>query len=667
MLPPSPEYCFALLDDCHASVDEPSSRLYTDFVREHRCADPDTLDASWQAVAADMGAGLHALVLIDYEWGVRMLRAGHEQLAPEAAGALRVLMFAQLQRLDSAQVEAWLAAREAFELDGVQAGTAPAQAAAAGVLELRPSVDRDAFSDAISRIHALIREGESYQINYTYRLHFRSFGAPVSLYRRLRMRQPVGFGAFIALPPAADGAEGGHILSCSPELFLRNRGGTLQARPMKGTAARAQPGEGEGSGEAEGSADIVSAADREIAHRLGHDSKNRAENVMIVDLLRNDLGRIARTGSVRVPKLFKVERYATVFQMTSTVEAELAPHIRFPEVLRALFPCGSITGAPKHRSMHLIGELETTPRGLYTGSIGWIEPPPAGAHLPASAPACGDFCLSVAIRTLSLDAADETGLRAGVMGVGAGIVIDSRAEDEFDECLLKARFLTALDPGFALFETMLASRERGIRHLERHLQRLHSSAQALGFGFQRSAIVDALDQHCASLAPGQDYRLRLDLHHDGSTRLLAARLEALPPGPVRVLLQGQGRGAALRQSPGSVPQLAAFIGHKTTLRQNYDDAIAHASHHGAFDMLFFNAQGQLTEGARSNVFALVRGQWLTPPLGAGVLPGVMRSVLLDDPAWNAREAALSLDDLRHAERIIVCNALRGAVDAVLVE
>ena len=667
MLPPSPEYCFALLDDCHASAAQPSSRLYTGFVREHRCTDPDTLDASWQAVAADMGAGLHALVLIDYEWGARLLQAGHQHLAPAAAGALRVMMFAQLQKLDSAQTDSWLAQREADELGGELLNSVSSLPTAAGVLDLRPSVDRDAFSDAISRIHALIREGESYQINYTYRLHFRSFGAPVSLYRRLRMRQPVGFGAFIALPPAADGAEGGHILSCSPELFLRNRGGTLQARPMKGTAARAQPGEGEGSGESDGSADGESAADREIAHRLGHDSKNRAENVMIVDLLRNDLGRIARTGSVRVPKLFKVERYATVFQMTSTVEAELAPHIRFPEVLRALFPCGSITGAPKHRSMHLIGELETTPRGLYTGSIGWIEPPPAGAHLPASAPACGDFCLSVAIRTLSLDAADETGLRAGVMGVGAGIVIDSRAEDEFDECLLKARFLTTLDPGFTLFETMLASRERGIRHLERHLQRLQTSAHALGFAFDRSAIVDALATHCASLVPGQDYRLRLDLHHDGSTRLVAAKLEALPPGPVRVLLQGQGRGAALRQSPGSVPQLAAFIGHKTTLRQSYDDAIAHASRHGAFDMLFFNAQGQLTEGARSNVFALVSGQWLTPPLGAGVLPGVMRSVLLDDPAWNAREAALSLDDLRHAERIIVCNALRGAVDAVLVE
>ena len=669
--------CFALLDDCHASADEPSSRLYTDYVREHRCADPGTLDACWQAVAGDMEAGLHAVVLIDYEWGARMLRAGHERLAPEAAGALRVLMFAQLQRLDSAQVEAWLGAREAFELGGVRAGTAPAQAAAAGVLELRPSVDRDAFSAAIARIHALIREGETYQINYTYRLHFRSFGAPLSLYRRLRMRQPVGFGAFIALPPAADGADGGHILSCSPELFLRHRGGTLQARPMKGTAARAQPGAGAGGGEGDRSADGESAADREIAHRLGHDPKNRAENVMIVDLLRNDLGRIARTGSVKVPRLFNVERYATVFQMTSTVEAELAPHIRFPEVLRALFPCGSITGAPKHRSMHLIGELETTPRGLYTGSIGWIDPPAADAdaHLPASAQACGDFCLSVAIRTLSLDAADESGLRAGVMGVGAGIVIDSRAADEFDECLLKARFLTALDPGFALFETLFARRDSGIRHLERHLHRLQTSARTLGFAFDRRAIVDALATHCASLAPGQDYRLRLDLHHDGSTRLVAATLEALAPGPVRVMLQGQGKkagmdgdgGRATRQSRPSVPQLAAFIGHKTTLRQNYDDAIAHATRHGAFDMLFFNAQGQLTEGARSNVFALVSGQWITPPLGAGVLPGVMRSVLLDDPAWNAREAPLTLDALRRAERIVVCNALRGAVDAVLVE
>ncbi len=674
--------CFALLDDCHATAARPSSRLYTGFVREHRCDDPAALDEVWASIDHDLRAGLNAVVLIDYEWGARLLQAGHEGLDRQTAGALRVLMFDRLQRLSSAQAEAWLARHEAGQtrpqaadptprLDPGAAFTPPAPA---GLIELSPSVDRATFTDAIDRIHGLIRAGETYQINYSYRLHFRSFGAPVSLYRRLRLRQPVGFGAFIALPAGAGGGEGegegGYILSCSPELFLRKQGDTLQARPMKGTAARAPAGAGGNSSESDDS-----DTDHEIARRLSQDSKNRAENLMIVDLLRNDLGRIARTGSVKVPSLFSVERYATVFQMTSTVEAELAPHTTFPEVLRALFPCGSITGAPKHRSMQIIAELETTPRGLYTGSIGWIDPPAAhvGAHEPAAAQPCGDFCLSVAIRTLSLDAADETGLRAGVMGVGAGIVIDSRATDELEECQLKARFLTALDPGFALFETMLARHDSGIRHRQRHLQRLQTSAHALGFAFPRSAIVAALDTHCASLAPGHDYRLRLDLHHDGSTRLVAAALDALPAGPVRVMLQGQGGGSGMDidsarlQCPPSVPQLAALIHHKTTLRQNYDHAIGQATRHGAFDMLFFNAQGQLTEGARSNVFARIDGQWLTPPLSAGLLPGVMRSVLLDDPAWNAREAPLTAHDLRHADRLIVCNALRGAVDAVLVE
>ena len=393
---------------------------------------------------------------------------------------------------------------------------------------------------------------------------------------------------------------------------------------------------------------------------------------MIVDLLRNDLGRIARTGSVNVPKLFDVERYATVFQMTSTVEAELASGTTFPDVLRALFPCGSITGAPKHRSMQIIANLENTPRGLYTGSIGWIDP----ARSPAQP--CGDFCLSVGIRTLTLGPAIENGpdngLYPGVMGVGAGIVIDSRAEDEFDECQLKARFLTQLDPGFVLFETLRvrtgSSTGTDIPHLDRHLRRLHASAQALGFAFDRAAIVSTLSRQCANLAPGHDYRLRLSLHHDGSTQLVLAALDPLPAGPVRLILQGQGpltRPQSKASHSGSVPHLSAFIHHKTTLRHSYDQAIAKATQQGAFDMLFFNAAGQITEGARSNVFALIKGQWLTPPVSAGLLPGVMRSVLLDDPAWAAREAPLTLDDLRRADRIIVCNALRGPLDAILSE
>ena len=623
--------CFALLDDCHATAAAPTSRLYTGFVREHRCDDPAALDAVWAAADRDLRAGLHAVVLADYEWGARLLQAGHERLAPAHGGSLRVLMFDALQHLSAAAVDAWLEAREREETGGHgMDGRAPAPA---GVLDIRPSVDREAFCAAIARIHAAIGEGETYQVNYTYRLDFRTFGAPVSLYRRLRARQAVAFGAFIALPPGTAGPD--YVLSCSPELFLRKQGGRLSARPMKGTAPRAREAEG----------------DSEIARMLAGDTKNRAENLMIVDLLRNDLGRIARTGSVRVPALFSVEAYPTVFQMTSTIEAELPDATGFPALLRALFPCGSITGAPKHRTMQLIAELETTPRGLYTGSIGWIDPPTRAEQ------ACGDFCLSVAIRTLTLQQGAVGGHSAGGegrMGVGAGIVIDSRAEEEFEECALKARFLTGLDPGFSLFETMYATRADGIRQVERHLARLAASAAALGFACPRAEIVAALRQQVAGLAPGQPSRMRLALHKDGRFEIVVAPLEPLPPGPVEVLL-------AL--APIDDPH-GLFV-HKTTLRGRYDAGIRAAQARGAFDTLFFDADGWLTEGGRSNVFLRIDGEWLTPPVGRGVLPGTMRAALLDDPEWDAREQPLRVEDLLRAERLVLTNALRGAVEARL--
>ncbi len=630
--------CFALLDDCAATEAQPSSRLYTAFVREHRCAEPAQLDAVWAAAQADMRDGLHAVVLADYEWGARLMHAGDERLAVADAGALRLLMFERLERLSGEAVERWLAMGEAVETgDAETAAPAPA-----GVLDVRPSVDRNAFNDAIARIHAAIGEGETYQVNYTYRLDFRAFGAPTSLYRRLRARQPVRFGAFIALPPGGAGPT--HVLSCSPELFLQHEAGRLLARPMKGTACRAGVPEG----------------DSEIARLLADDTKNRAENLMIVDLLRNDLGRIARTGSVKVPKLFAIEPYSTVFQMTSSIEAELPDDTGFPALLRALFPCGSITGAPKHRTMQLIAELESTPRGLYTGSIGWIDAP-AGARAQA---ACGDFCLSVAIRTITLGpaaavdgqaAAGGPRMFAGRMGVGAGIVIDSRADEEFEECALKARFLTGLDPGFSLFETMFATRADGVRHVGRHLARLQASAAVFGFEFRREAISAALAEQCALLPAAGAFRLRLALHRDGGFDIVVAPLERLAEGPVRVLL-----------ADTPVDADAPFLRHKTTMRAAYDAAIADAVRQGAFDMLFFNRGGFLTEGGRSNVFVRIDGRWLTPPLAAGLLPGVMRSVLLDDPAWSAAEAPLRLPDLQRAERIVVCNALRGALEAQLI-
>lgn len=624
--------CFALLDDCHATATAPTSRLYAGFVREHRCDDPATLDAVWAAADRDLRAGLHAVVLADYEWGARLLQAGHERLAPADGGSLRVLMFAELQLLGVDAVDAWLLAREQDET-GASHGNDGRAPAPAGVLDIRPSVDHDAFCAAIARIHAAIGEGETYQVNYTYRLDFRTFGAPVSLYRRLRARQAVAFGAFIALPPGTAGPD--YVLSCSPELFLRNRGGCLSARPMKGTAPRAREAEG----------------DSEIARMLAGDTKNRAENLMIVDLLRNDLGRIARTGSVRVPALFSVEAYPTVFQMTSTIEAELPDDTGFPALLRALFPCGSITGAPKHRTMQIIAELEDTARGLYTGSIGWIDAPTRPHQ------ACGDFCLSVAIRTLTLqrraDAAQGAGWD-GRMGVGAGIVIDSQAEEEFEECALKARFLTGLDPGVGLFETLYATREDGIRNVERHLARLAASAAALGFACPRAAIVAALRQQVAGLAPGQPSRMRLALHKDGRFEIVVAPLEALPPGPVEVLI-----------AAAPIGDVHGLLAHKTTLRARYDAGIRAAQARGAFDTLFFDADGCLTEGGRSNVFLRIDGEWLTPPAGRGVLPGTMRAAVLDDPEWAAREQPLRVEDLLRAERIVLTNALRGTLDACL--
>ena len=405
---------FVLLDDADASAAHPTSRLYTGFAREHRCVDPATLDDACAAAMSDLDAGLHAVLLADYEWGVKLLRPAGVVLPADDASALRILLFEGLQHLDADEVAAWLARRDGS-----------AQPGAAGVVGLRADVTKRDFESAIARIHEAIRDGETYQINYTYRLRGQAWGSPVALYRRLRARQRVGFGALMRLPRApADAVE--WVLSRSPELFVRHEAGRLQARPMKGTAPRTAAPEG----------------DSETARLLHEDVKNRAENLMIVDLLRNDLGRIATIGSVEVPELFRIEPYATVFQMTSSVQARRRESVGLAELLRALFPCGSITGAPKRKTMEWIAALETAPRGLYTGAIGWLD------AAPVKPTRCPDMALSVAIRTVTLGAPDagSEGLRPLVLGVGGGIVQDSVAADEYDETHWKARFLTALDP-----------------------------------------------------------------------------------------------------------------------------------------------------------------------------------------------------------------------------
>ncbi|MDN7970543.1 aminodeoxychorismate synthase component I [Burkholderia multivorans] len=611
---------FALLDDCDSTASARSSRLYSGFVRERVCTDPARLDALDAALAQDLRDGLHAVVVGDYEFGRNLQRAqpGH---AP-----LRFLLYARCERLSRAEVDAWLAAQDGADTPSI-----------AGVAHVRKSVTRDAFGAAIAAVHDALRAGDSYQINYTYRLNFDVFGTPLALYRRLRARQPVRYGALIALP------DGAWVVSCSPELFVEKHGELLRARPMKGTAPRS----------ADPQQDAASAA------FLANDPKNRAENVMIVDLLRNDVSRIARTGTVRVPALFSVEPYASVWQMTSTVEAGWRDGTTFADMLRALFPCGSITGAPKHKTMQLIDAIETTPRGLYTGTIGWLDAPRDAAA------ACGDFCLSVAIRTLTLDAPPASApagddRRRGTMGVGAGIVLDSVAADEYAECELKARFLTDADPGFQLFETTCATRADGIRHVDRHLARLQRSADAFGFRFDADALRRAIDARCAALDGDGPYRMKLSLAKDGTLDIVAAALKPLPAGPVRVWLAADHGFAPTRAND-------ALLLHKTTRRADYDRAWQAAEALGGFDMLFVNERGELTEGGRSNLFVKLDGQWVTPPLASGVLPGVMRAVLLDDRAFGAVERVVTRDDLARAQALLLTNALRGALDAVLMK
>jgi para-aminobenzoate synthetase/4-amino-4-deoxychorismate lyase len=628
--------CFTLLDDREATPARPTSRLYQGLQREHRCVDPAEVDAVWGRVHADLRDGLHAVLLADYEWGAKLLKAGDERLGSDDASCLRVLMFRELTFLSEAEVSEWLARLEPDET--CEVGKAQSPAAVAGVMDLNPSVDRPAFTQAIARIHEAIAAGETYQVNYTYRLQGQAYGSPVALYRQLRARQPVAYGALIVLPEAADAADAPgaahattHALSCSPELFLRCENGLLTARPMKGTAARMQGPE----------------SDSETARHLSIDIKNRAENVMIVDLLRNDLGRIAQIGSVKVPELFTIEPYGTVFQMTSTVQARLRPELGFADVLRATFPCGSITGAPKQRTMQWIADLESTPRGLYCGAIGWVDAPQGDSR-------CGDFCLSVAIRTLTLGQAVR-GLRPARLGIGAGIIADSRADDEFDECRLKARFLTGLDPGFELFETMLATPQGALPHLQRHLDRMARSAATLGFAFDADAARAVLLEG-ATASSGSPRRLRLALAHNGRLKLTQAPLQALGPGEVKLLI-----------APQRLPDHNPLAQHKTTLRHHYDAGVRAAEIAGAFDSLFFSRSGWLVEGGRSSVFVRLDGRWWTPPVADGALPGVMRGLLLEDPAWSASERRLYLADLQRADGIVVCNALRGVLPARLLQ
>ncbi|CAG9178748.1 chorismate-binding protein [Cupriavidus pampae] len=608
-LPPPSRFPFVLLDDATAPAGDAVSRLYTDFVREDVVACGGDVHALDALLSAGWAEGLHATLFAPYEFGGALVDAPVHvgNALPFHDGALRVQWFRTLRRMSARDVGAWLAAT--------------ASAAPAGVLDVHSDTPWLTYADGIARIHDWIASGDTYQVNFTQRLRISMFGDPVTLHAALRAAQPVPYGVLAHLPGDR------WVSSLSPELFVvHDGGGQLLARPMKGTAPR--------SGDAE--------RDAQAARTLAADPKNRAENVMIVDLLRNDLGRIAVPGSVRVPELFAVTPFGRVLQMTSTVTAEARAGTRFSDLMAALFPCGSITGAPKRRTMEIIAALESSPRGLYTGAIGWLD-------------ADGAFAMSVAIRTLVLGAMGADGLRAGEMGVGGGIVHDSVASDEYLECEWKARFLTAHDPGFTLFETMHA-RDGVCLAQERHLARLAQSAAAFGFTFDAAAATAAVEAEAARLGKG-DWRLRVSVNKAG---VLAFASGALVPLTQPV---------SIDCAPEPLPDADPLRRYKTSARAVYDAGWQAAERHGAFDRLFFNTRDELLEGGRSSVFVKIDGEWLTPPLSADILPGVMRAHMLahGDPLLDGpvREATITRAMLARAQQLVVCNALRGAMAAVL--
>lgn len=477
-----------------------------------------------------------------------------------------------------------------------------------------PTVTWPEYERAIHAIKQHIADGKTYQVNYTYRLRAPFEGAAWPFFLSLARKQPVGYAAYVDL--------GAHVIcSASPELFFQLSGRTLASKPMKGTAARGR----------------TLAEDHAQADWLHHSAKNRAENVMIVDMIRNDLGRIAEIGSVRVPILFEVERYPTVLQMTSTVTAQLAAaqtDAPLTNIMTALFPCASITGAPKVRTMQIIADLETTPRGVYTGCIGYVSPQ------------C-EAQFNVAIRTVTIN----RDMGQAEYGVGGGIVWDSDAADEWRECEIKTRVLTQLAHPCDLIESILWTPDGSYCLLDRHLARLAESAEYFNSPIDLPAIQDQLAALGATLSPAA-HKVRVSVTQRGHVSIAATPLSEIPLPPVmRVKL------AAQPIDSGNV-----FLYHKTTRRDVYE--AARATQSDCDDVILWNERGEITESTIANVVVGLNGKRYTSPIDCGLLPGTFRADLIERGLIHER--VISKEELFAATHVWLINSVRGWLECQLI-
>ena len=590
---------FILLDDARPEGAS-DARLYRDPSQVVVARRAEEVLPALQRLDLLRGEGAALAGFIAYEAGLA-LEPRLAPLTPARTGAGGPLLwfgaFADYEAIPASEVPAWLL-REAGGPSG-----------AVGPLD--PQLSAGGYAHAFAALQDAIAAGDIYQANLTFPLAGAWRGDALALYAAIRPAAGAGYGGIVW--------DGSHwLLSFSPELFVALKSGAAMVKPMKGTRPR-----GRDAGE-----------DAALAEELATSVKDRAENLMIVDLLRNDLSRVAEAGSVRVERAFAIESYPTVHQMVSTVRATLSPERGALDLVRALFPCGSITGAPKIRAMELIGAAERDARGPYCGAIGRIDP-------------AGDAAFNVAIRTLRLTPG-ENGSGKAVLGVGSAIVADSEGLAERRECLLKGGFVRGMAGGFDLIETMAFAPETGIALLELHLERLKASAAELGFSFDRHALRNAIQALCFEAdAPA---RVRLVLARSGAYSVEIG----VPPED----LPGPARCAVLRLpvDPGDWR-----LRHKSSDREFYEAGLAAARGAGADEALFVRDDGLLTEGCFTTLFVERAGRLLTPPARLGLLPGVLRRALLD--AGRAEEAELTLDDL--ADGFQIGNALRGLVPALL--
>lgn len=482
------------------------------------------------------------------------------------------------------------------------------------ISKVKYSFDENTYRDKVRKIHEYIAAGDTYQINLTGKYSFNFAGAPVSFYQNLKKKQRVSYSSFLHTSEL-------DILSFSPELFFRIEGNQIITRPMKGTGPRGRN----------------VSEDNQNIRKLRESRKDQAENVMIVDLLRNDLGRICRVGTVHVPELFTVEKYQSIVQMTSAVEGTLTDDWTYCRIFQSLFPSGSVTGAPKLRSMQIIRELELEPRYVYTGAIGYFAPKKLPKELQGQV---SDACFNIPIRTLTLSEG------YGEMGIGSGIIADSTAALEYQECKLKAGFLLSRAPAeFNLIESILW--DKGYQHLQRHLARMENSAKYFDYEIDRQAIEEALKKAENPLEPEKKYKVRLELARDGHMKLESSQVPIIPENILEVVVSSQ------RTDSHDI-----FLYHKTTNRQHYNDEYARAIANRYTECLFLNERGEVTEGAISNIFIRNGEEWLTPQVECGLLGGIYRQIILEQNP-HAKEGVLSLQDVLQADEVYICNAIRG--------